>query len=122
MGDGVVSGGQDSYLFGDISADVVGDNSTKGTLKPQTVRYFYPSLMFAVGSSRPSKWSYNWASFGANLDYVATRRYDTQHNDIQPDDTQHNNIQPNDTQHNITVIATLSITTFSLKTLSITFK
>ncbi len=80
--DGVVSGGQDSYLFGDNSADVVGDNSTKGTLKPQTVRYFYPSLMFAVGASRPSKWSYNWASFGANLDYVATRRYDIQHNSV----------------------------------------
>jgi hypothetical protein len=26
-------------------------------------------------------------------------RYDTQHNDIQPNDTQHNDIQHNDTQH-----------------------
>ncbi len=29
------------------------------------------------------------------------RRYDTQHNDIQPNDTQHNDIHDNDTQHNI---------------------
>jgi hypothetical protein len=46
------------------------------------------------------------------------RRYDTQHNDIQPDDTQHNKIQHNDTQHNMYVIATLSITTLSIMALN----
>ncbi len=34
------------------------------------------------------------------ITYLFLWRYETQHNDIQPNDTQHNDIQTNDTHHN----------------------